>query len=279
MNTRHSIVPSVVGRCLLAGLLSASALWSLTASAQDDLAARASAQEKATLEYKLILLEAARSGTHEQLDSPQARSLVSRIADEKQLLQEVQYGLEDFHQLQSICTNASSTASSLMMLGVVPRVPEGVSQNEHWQSVARQVAQNMGHHESEMAQLLPFMLRCMTPMVELAGQKIMALTPEEMTPIRHAGLKQARDGLTTTYAGSLQIIDESAELPALRGALISALVDSAPDFAMLLRVDQRAPIAARVRLSAGRLDQEQRKELEKVAAAFDSTQCEALCTY
>ncbi|WP_312318077.1 hypothetical protein [Stenotrophomonas sp.] len=279
MNTRHSIAPSVAGRCLLAGLLSAAALWSLTASAQDDLAARASAQEKATLEYKLILLEAAGSSTHEQLDSPQARALVGRIADEKQLLREVQYGLEDFHQLQAICTNASSTASSLMMLGVAPRVPEGVSQNEHWQSVARQVAQNMGHHESEMAQLLPFMLRCMTPMVGLAGQKIMALTPEEMTPIRHAGLKQARDGLTTTYAGSLQIIDESAELPALRGALISALVDSSPDFAMLLRVDQRAPIAARIRLSAGRLDQEQREALEKVAAAFDSTQCEALCTF
>ncbi len=140
------------------------------------------------------------------------------------------------------------------------------------------VHQNMVRHESDMAQLLPFMLRCMTAQVTLAAKHFQTLRIVEITPIRLGGLKQARAGYTTMFAGSLKVIDDGDDTPELRSALISAMVDSAPALAKL-KVTQRAPMARSIRATAARLDKEQRTGLEQVAVAFDDTRCEDLCAY
>ncbi len=281
--TSHTFpLPSAVrqhGRRLLVAVVCTSVLWSMPAAALDDLAARVAAQEKATQEYKLLLLDAAGTNNPAKLDESHAQALVRRIADRKQLLDEVQYQPEDFVRLQGVCGNVSSTVKSLMMSGVATPTPEGVPLDEHLKKAADQVNQNMVRHESEMAQLLPFMLRCITPQVTLAAKHFQTLRIVEITQIRLGGLQQARDGYTTMFAGSLKVIDDGDDTPELRSALISAMVDSAPALAKLLKVTQRAPMARSIRATAARLDKEQRTALEQVAAVFDDTRCEDLCTY
>lgn len=263
----------------VAALLLIAAGSALHASAADDNLTRMQTQEKAASEFRLLIMEANRSQDRSKLDSEQAMALVRTISDQKYLLDEPTYTVADMEHMPGLCLHVTSTSMSIMTFGIDPADLPSQKDAAYWKKVNQQVTANLKHHELQMLQLMPFMLRCMQPMVVVADQYLSSVEAAGLSTQQRKSLTAMRTGISGGIMASVDSIEDAGDLPALRSVLVESLADVAPTYAGMLPVKDRPMIAERIRAARQKVEAKHLPLLEKAAEAFSDERCDALCRY
>lgn len=234
-------------------------------------------QERALLQFRLLVLEAGDAGAVARLARQDAMDLLARIADQRGLLEQVTYRPEDLDRLMGICRRAQDANNQLFQLGVPTAPAPGQLHEAFAVRVEEQMERNRLRFQPQLTVTLPFVMRCSAIMPRLLEQVLDTRAKQDIAESERIDPTPMRAGVQRGYLGVLRMVDVPGYGPDLKQALATALADTADATARMLSVPQRRAIAERLDASAAAAEVAQQAHLRKAAAIFHAAPCNALC--
>ena len=261
--------------CLAAACLS---LASLQAHAQTPAQPHAVYMD-ASAKLQQRIAESAAKGEMPRISEPETRALLDVLSDSHRFLQSQTYDGANIGQLMDICGQANRLSMAYALTGLKEHLPPQASAEEIARQMGTVMETNIVAFQQELERLHPFLLRCLATQIQPLTAFTAALPPEELTPIRLAGLNQLRGGLVNSYSGNLMSIGNQALQPSYRTQVVRAMAESSSLFASALQLPARQQIAdaARVILADAPLDNH--ADIETIIKAMSDPDCTGLCAY
>lgn len=246
-------------------------LWGGTASASTaEVARRFQAQQQAVQQYDLLTRAAATANAPERMQSPATNALLAVIADQRRLLDDIQYTAQDLPELLVICDSAKRTQQALGALGMRTAQPAGPSAGPE-------------QFLPQYTVVLPFVIRCAARLPPVLAAQLDALPGEQLPAQGRQGLATLREGMNNVYLSALIDLHKAAEdapaSAALRRALVEAMDETAPVYAGMLPLARREQIARQLDTSLQVAPAHLQEPLRRVLQAYRGTGCEGLCRF
>lgn len=177
----------------------------------------------------------------------------------------------------TVCGIAQQSMDQLLLFGI----PQVRSTSQLFSEQLTQARRNAVRFQVQNSRVLPFAIHCMARTHSLLETALAAQQTEGQFPRTPDGAASMRDGVLGMFARVLSAIEPSDEIPApspaLRKAVIQAIADTAPAYARVLPLAQRALIAGQLNAVLARASTEEKALLLPAVAAFDSTDCAGFC--
>lgn len=242
---------------------------------------------KAQTAFEALVSAAVAKGETPRKSDPVARSLLAVLSDEDR-----KFGTPEFQadvSTMDICSAANKTAVQYMMFGLEAEFrARGVDLKNAPPSQAvlrdillRLMARNVETYQEEMLPVSFFGVHCMAKTLPAVEAFVIALPPEQMTPVRLDGLRQLRTGVAGIIVGTVQMSLETGG--GIHDSLIQKVrADLPTDLVVLAHVltpAERQSTLTQVRTLGGRSDSKLQDVFEIVRQALSDPACEGLCKY
>jgi hypothetical protein len=241
------------------------------ASAQD-----ATQYVSASQEFQRLASQATQDRDMPRISNEKAAHLIFTLSD-TQWLNSKTYQVKDLESLIDICDLANKAAMSYAMFGVKNMFDAKADPNQLALRIQQLMERNTRTFQDELGELQPFLLRCTAKEIPLLAEFAQSLKPEQLTDVRRAGLRQARDGMFKIYYGALHASNDPTYKESYRAKILQSLAEVAPQNASALQPDARKQIAALAKASQPKSSLLLYGYLQKMADAMTTTRCDGLC--
>jgi hypothetical protein len=234
---------------------------------------------RAGQEFEALFAQAATDGRPPRLADPHVANLIGVLSDSKRYLDDTTYEVKDIALLGEVCGKSNAAVMSYALFDHAKAIDRSAEATVKTQQVFQLMERNFLRFQDELVHLQPFLVRCLGKSVPLLDDFIATLPPAELTEVRRSGVRGTRQGAFNAFYGFLQAVNHPALKASYKDAMLSAMADTAAQYASILQPAMRrqvADIAASMRTAVdGRL----RGHIEQILRAMKDTRCEGLCRF
>ena len=234
---------------------------------------------EASAKMEQRIARSAAKGEMPRIEDPETRTLLDVLSDNLRFLESPTYDASNIGQLMDICGQANRLSMAYALHGLKERIDPQASTEEIALKMVTLMEENILSFPQELERLHPFLLRCLATQVQPLTAFTAALPPQELTPVRLAGLKQLRGGLVNSYSGNLNSIGNQALQPSYRRRVLQALAESSPMFASALQLPTRQQIAQTATAILADAPADSHADIEAIIKAMNDPNCTGLCAY
>ena len=225
------------------------------------------------------IAQSAAKGDMPRITEPETRALLEVLSDSDRFLESQVYDAGNIGQLMEICGQANRVSMAYALSGLKEHVaPQATAEDISRQMVSLMEA-NIMSFPQELERLHPFLLRCLATQIQPLTAFMADLPPQELTPVRLAGLNQLRGGLVNSYAGNLSSIGNQALAPSYRRRVLRAMAESSAIFASALQLPTRQQIVKAATAILADAPADSRPDIETIIKAMSDPDCTGLCAY
>ncbi len=183
----------------------------------------------------------------------------------------------DLTVLLGLCSQTHSIAVSYLLHDAKSTVdPLSTLQVQQQKTVALMNA-NAITFQKEFAVLQPFVIRCLATQIPLIVQFIKALPPEQLTSVRHDGLKQMTGGATTLVMGAITSVAEPQMGDDFKVRTLKALEKSIGEFSAASTLPNRLKILQFIAQRRSTIPLQYSAQIALIEAALADQTCRDLC--
>ena len=227
---------------------------------------------------RLSLLATPESGMPRMSDKKVA-ALISTLSNSRLFLDSAPYQLKDLSVLMDICGKSNAAVMSYMLFDLKNNIDPNGDPNLSALQMQKVVIKNAHTFQDELEQLQPFSLRCGAKMNPLLTEFLLSLTPEELTDIRLAGLKQTQNGTMNSLFGVLLMSNDPTLKISYRSLMLQAASEAAASNATILPLTARRKIVELAKSAQPNAPEEFHNALEGIVDAMSDTRCEGMCRF
>ncbi|MEG1679221.1 MAG: hypothetical protein RR326_03935, partial [Stenotrophomonas sp.] len=199
------------------------------------------------------------------------------LSDRQRFLDSQTYAVSNLGELMEICGQANRVTMAYALFGLKDRIDPKAAQEQIVLQMIRTMEENTLSFQQELEQLHPFLMRCLATQIEPMTGFMATLSPQELTPVRLAGLKQLRGGLLNSYIGHLQSAGNQAYRVSYRKQLLRVMAENSHLFASALQPQARQQIVDAAGNSLGEAPLESRADIEAIIVSMRDVNCTGLC--
>ena len=218
-------------------------------------------------------------GDMPRIAEPETQALLDILSDRQRFLDSQTYAASNLGQLMEICGQANRVTMAYVLSGFKDRIDPKATQEQIVRQMIRTMEENTLSFQQELEQLHPFLMRCLATQIPPMAGFMATLPPQELTPVRLAGLKQLRGGLLSSYIGHLQSINNPAYRVSYRKQLLRAMAENSHLFASALQLQARQQIVDAAGNSLAEAPTEDRTDIEAIIVSMRDVSCTGLCAY
>jgi hypothetical protein len=234
---------------------------------------------RASQELEALFAQAGKDGRAPRLADRNVADLIRVLSDSKRYLDDTTYEVKDIALLGEVCGQSIAAVMSYALFDHANAIDRNAEVTVKTRQAAQLMERNVIRFQDELQHLQPFLVRCLGKSVPLLDTFIAALPPAELTDIRRDGVRGTRQGAYAAFYGFLQAVNHPALKTRYKEAVLSAMADTAAQYAPILQPVMRrqiAELAASLRTAGdGRL----RGHIEQILRAMKDTRCEGLCRF
>lgn len=242
-------------------------------TAADNLAAYSQAGKT----LAVLVAKAEKADDAKLLQTEEVDQLVTVLSDEQRFLQKGSYSKDQLGNLLQLCGMSNKAVMSLALFRLKGSIEPKADRKVIAQQAAALMENNAITFGRHLAQLQPFMIRCMARQVSPMSEFMAALDPQEMTPIRRQGLEQARNGFVQLMTGVLKNSNDLKYDKTYRIAIVKALTEAAPDLISTLPLEMRSRVRTLATANRDSMSADIKPYLDRIYQALDNKECIGLC--
>lgn len=229
--------------------------------------------------FNVMLTARAKSSDMPDIHDKDVAAVISVLTDSKRFLMPPAEPFDDINELTGFCDNVGLIVKRYVFSGVKIGPVANESEVDWTRRVLEQGNENFIKYQDVLALLESFHIQCLSGAVPIVSKAMQSFKPDEITTVRLQGIQQSRDGIATFVFSMLQQMDTPGVQEATQTALAKAMATTAPTYASILKPNVRLQISARVKTLQKVLDRLLFADLDTIAKAMDSANCEGLCKY
>lgn len=216
------------------------------------------------------------SGSAPRAADSRALALLRALTDAR-LLSDTRYAASQINDQLSECSRVNALNAAYAMFDLKKSIAPALAPEPMAQRLAVVIDSNVVRFQSEISNLMPFLLRCMAESVVLIEAFAAALPPQDFTDVRRQGLAKMRGGIASVYVGALSVAIDARFEAAFRDALLTVLAETAWRFAAVLPLAQRQQIVQSIDGATPSAPQEHARRFERMREAMSDQRCDGLC--
>lgn len=205
------------------------------------------------------------------------RDLVQILADEERVLKSGSYSQAEFEPLSNICTSVNRASVSMLLIGLKAQNIQSLPQAEAQNRIQSLMMSNVKAFQDELAQLQPFLLRCMAKLIGPTTELLASLDADELNIHRRNGLAQMRQGLLGVYGMAIETACDESLGDAFKHAMLSALNDTSREFVTAIPLADRNRLRESLAKAIATGREIHRPQLIALEKIFQNDQCVGLC--
>lgn len=218
-------------------------------------------------------------GDMPRIAEPETQALLDILSDRQRFLDSQTYAVSNLGELMEICGQANRVTMAYVLSGFKDRIDPKAAQEQIVREMIRTMEENTLSFQRELEELHPFLMRCLATQIQPMTEFMATLPPQELTPVRLAGLKQLRGGLLNSYIGHLQSAGNPAYRASYRKQLLRAMAENSHLFASALQLQARQQIIDAAGNSLSQAPTESRADIEAIIVSMRDVNCTGLCAY
>ncbi len=212
-----------------------------------------------------------------QLRDAEFGALIEALSDERTLLVEGPYSIDEVETDIEICGIANKTTMSLVLFDLKASITPTQDQQTRTSELEALMARNTLQFQDELMALQPFLFRCLAKQVRGMEQFFVSLPPEQFTEVRRGGVAKMRRGVLMVFQGGLLIAGETVFSEDYRDSLLSALAEVAEAYASAMPLSERTQIVDAATASPSVTHRRFGAYIAQIKRAFQSEACSAIC--
>lgn len=205
--------------------------------------------------------------------------LLATLSDSERFLDAVEFQLSDMEDLMAVCGKANAITMSYILFDLRSHVNSKSEPKDVALQAAKLMNNNVFKYQQELQLLQPFQNKCMAKQIPLLEEFSSSLKPEEITPIRRAGLQKMRQGVFQVFYGTLAGINNSELSESYRTRVLHALAVNASVYASVLPPIARQQIFDLAFALDEKASSKYHADLSAIVTAMNDDQCKGLCAY
>jgi hypothetical protein len=206
---------------------------------------------RASQEFQELVAQAAKEGRMPRLVDRNAADLILVLSDSNRYLDETTYEVKDLLQLGDVCGKANAAVMSYVLFDHGNAIDRKADPTRKALQVAQLMERNVVRFQDELQHLQPFLVRCLAK-----GIRAFA-----------------------AYYGFLLAANNRALNEPYKEAVLSAMADTAAQFASILQPTTRRQVADVAASTSAVVHGRLRGYIERILRAMNDTRCEGLCRF
>jgi hypothetical protein len=221
--------------------------------------------------------EGARSTRLARLRTPEFAALIETVSDEQRLLGEARVPIDELPLAMGTCETSQRVMAAMLFFDDDAASNSKTEYTFDDPTAAALADRNTVLFQDELAQLQPFLFRCLARVIPTLTDFVERQGLESLTTQQRDGLKQVRGGVVMVYTGATPVLGTETLRDHYKRSVLSSIAETADVYASVSRPSDREKILADVRALRARAPAAHAADLDRIIAAFGSAECVGLC--